>query len=307
MTLSISTMGGALLLTAAIHASAAFTTLNTLSSRGFVQITPFTRHVEATASRPSNFSLILPSYSHPTSTRVHSSSLFDWFAPPKENVNVKNNEEEVRNVKAQIEEAIANTDRGRCTTPTQKSVIHTLLAQLESLSPLTEPARDPRMGGSWIVLYTDAPPPSNGQLGFLKGIAKQVIDLEGGRYKNELYVGGKGGDEDEGAWLTAVLDADWKEWDGVYLDGDDDGDGTLKSGSGSSGIEVDYGATTWKVTFESLTLSLFRVPLFTQQFKAGTSRTWKMTYLDDETRIVKAGKTGREEDDWVFYMRRGIS
>ncbi len=157
------------------------------------------------------------------------------------------------------------------------------------------------------MLYTDAPPPSNGQLGFWKGIAKQVIDLEGGRYKNELYIGGKGGDEDEGAWLTAVLDADWKEWDGVYLDGDDDGDGVMESVSGSGRNDIDYGATTWKVTFESLTLSLFRVPLFTQKFKEGTSRTWKMTYLDDETRIVRAGKTGRDEDDWIFYMRRGIS
>ena len=147
-------------------------------------------------------------------------------------------------------------------------------------------------------------------MGFFKGIAKQVIDLSGRRYRNELYVGGSGVDGDEGAWLTAVLDAKWEEWDGIYLDSNEDKDNN--SGGTSHDVlestaeqNIDHGATTWKVDFESITLSLFQVPLFTQQFKAGTSRTWKMTYLDDDTRIVRAGKTGRGEDDWIFYMRRG--
>ena len=187
------------------------------------------------------------------------------------------------------------------------------------------------MEGPWIVHYTDAPPPSNGQLGFLRGIAKQVIDLNGRRYRNELYVGGSGVDGDEDAWLSAVLDAKWEEWDGTYLDdptttasektvaygvgplelmqSDGGGDGVSASSEKQSTTsdDADPGATTWKVDFESLTLSIFQIPIFTQQFKAGTSRTWKMTYLDDDTRIVRAGKTGRGEDDWIFYMKRGNS
>mmetsp|Transcript_23709 Transcript_23709/g.51291 ORF Transcript_23709/g.51291 Transcript_23709/m.51291 type:complete len:204 (+) Transcript_23709:392-1003(+) len=198
----------------------------------------------------------------------------------------------------------ANTDRGRSLDTPQRTQVHSLLSNLETQCPIPEPARDTRMEGPWIVLYTDAPPPSNGQLGFLKGIAKQVIDLEGRRYRNELYVGGSGVDEDEGAWLTAVLDAKWDEWDGVYLDDSSEVVGVGSAKSVNEG-DVDYGATTWKVDFESITLSLFQIPIFTQQFKAGTSRTWKMTYLDDDTRIVRAGKTGREEEDWIFYMRRG--
>ena len=86
------------------------------------------------------------------------------------------------------------------------------------------------MDGPWIVLYTDAHPPSNGQLGPLKGVAKQVIDLQKGTYKNELYVGGSGADEDQNAWLSAVLEATWKEWDGVYLD-NDDSNGENESGN----------------------------------------------------------------------------
>ena len=68
--------------------------------------------------------------------------------------------------------------------------LHALLSSLETLNPLSEPARDPRMEGSWVVQYTDAPPPSNGQLGIFRGVAKQVIDLKDKRYRNELYVGG---------------------------------------------------------------------------------------------------------------------
>ena len=167
------------------------------------------------------------------------------------------------------------------------------------------------MDGPWIVLYTDAPPPSNGQLGpFLKGVAKQVIDLQRGTYKNELYVGGRGVDEDQNAWVSAVLEATWKEWDGVYLDLDTSENDTSSGSSSdndcndSSSKTIDHGATTWRVDFVSLTLSIFQLPIFTQTFQEGTARTWKMTYLDDDTRIVRAGKTGRGEDDWIFYMRR---
>jgi hypothetical protein len=201
----------------------------------------------------------------------------------------------ISDAKLQIEESIANTDRGRSINDTQRAEVHKLLSNLESLCPLSEPARDPRMEGNWIVEYTDAPPPSNGQLLF-KGIAKQVINLQNKRYRNELYVGGSGVDKDENAWLSAILDARWEEWDGKYLDE-----------SGSVSEEEDIGGNTWKVDFESITLSLFQRPLFTQQFKSGTSRTWRMSYLDYDTRIVRAGKTGRGEDDWIFYMRRGAA
>ncbi|KAL3768973.1 hypothetical protein ACHAW5_005541 [Stephanodiscus triporus] len=217
--------------------------------------------------------------------------------------------------KMQIEESIASTDRGRSVESTQRRAqLHALLSNLEALNSLSEPARDARMEGSWVVHYTDAPPPSNGQFGIFRGIAKQVIDLKDKRYRNELYVGGGGsstgpnndGGDVQGAWLTAVLDASWNEWDGVYLDS---ADVEIQSSSLDNNerkyVGEDHGATTWKVDFVSLTLSIFHVPIFTQQFKKGTSRTWKMTYLDDDTRIVRAGKTGRGQDDWIFYMKRG--
>ena len=236
-------------------------------------------------------------------------------------LDTKNNNNAIKSAKEQINQAISNTDKGRSASEQQRSQITSYLSHLESLCPLMEPARSPLMDGPWIVLYTDAPPPSNGQLGPLKGVAKQVIDLQKGTYKNELYVGGTGTDEDQNAWLSAVLEATWKEWDGVYLDndgerengGENENDGEASDTSSNANTAssstppaiIDHGATTWRVDFVSLTLSIFQLPIFTQNFQKGTARTWKMTYLDEDTRIVRAGKTGRGEDDWIFYMRRG--
>src|SRR5210317_1119632 len=102
----------------------------------------------------------------------------------------------IAQAKQQIEQVISNTDKGRSSsvTPSQRSQILAKLSSLEAICPLDEPARDIRMDGAWIVMYTDAPPPSNGQLGPFKGVAKQVIDLKEGTYKNELFVGGNGKD-----------------------------------------------------------------------------------------------------------------
>ena len=67
--------------------------------------------------------------------------------------------------KEQINQVISSTDKGRSVPSEQKrSQITSCLSNLEALCPLIEPARSPLMDGPWIVLYTDAPPPSNGQL-----------------------------------------------------------------------------------------------------------------------------------------------
>ena len=49
----------------------------------------------------------------------------------------------------------------------------------------------------------------------------------------------------------------------------------------------DYGALNWKVDFQTLTITAFGIPLLTKKFDEGTSRIWKMSYLDDETRVGK--------------------
>jgi hypothetical protein len=78
----------------------------------------------------------------------------------------------------------------------------------------------------------------------------------------------------------------------------------LDTGVPSTEHVADWGACHWKVTFLQLQICLLGLPLFTKQFGPETSRVWRTTYLDDEIRIVRAGKTGRIEDEVVFYTRR---
>ena len=230
----------------------------------------------------------------------------------------------VSSVKRILSDSIVATDLGRRATDSQKAQIEQYLQQLEQCSSLSAPTRSPLTGGAWKVEYTTAPPPSNGQLGPFKGTAQQIVDLEGGTYRNLLVV-------PPNDWLTAALDATWTEWDGILLD-DESQEGQQDEqvasqdenieGSSVSMLdnilslfsthqpvpmnqkEVDYGATCWKVTFETLTIQFLGIPILTKTFTTQTQRIWRTTYLDDDTRIVRAGRTGLRDDEMVFYMTR---
>mmetsp|Transcript_14399 Transcript_14399/g.22487 ORF Transcript_14399/g.22487 Transcript_14399/m.22487 type:complete len:349 (-) Transcript_14399:162-1208(-) len=256
----------------------------------------------------------------------------------------------VSTMKDQIEDYVTLTDRGRSIESTEMETIDALLTKLESTNTLKEPTRSSLTGGSWTVGYTTAPPPSNGQLGPFRGIAQQVIDIEGRTYKNVLIV-------PPNEWLKASLDAVWEEWDGEFIE--DDEESISKWTGKKTGIEqeeesdpptateeiespqqgeeiassttflldrmkgfftgggttnetpmsteatiIDYGATCWRVTFDQLTISLFGTPIFTKKFDKGTQRIWRTTYLDETTRIVRAGRTGLPDDEIPFYMTR---
>jgi len=237
---------------------------------------------------------------------------------------------EITDLKGRILAAAAPTRRGTLSPDAETSTrVDALVRTLEAACP-PEPARDVRVGGRWFVDYTDAPPPSNGVLGPFAGEAFQEVDLARGTYSNLLEVG-------PGGWLAARLDATYAEWDGVLLQdtrktadgggkeeavgaaeniGADQGqtsplDGLLEtvrgffpgvSSEGRKPVE-DYGASCWKVDFRSLSIKLLGIEIFQKKFE-DTARIWKMTYLDDETRVVRAGATGAGDDDFVFYMTK---
>ena len=225
-------------------------------------------------------------------------------------------------IKFEIENEIESTERGRSASPEKRAKIDALVQSLESLCPYEEPARMPEMGGKWIVNYTTAPPPSNGKLGPFDGIARQIIDLGEGTYVNYLSVPG----DIEKEFLSAKLVATFEEWDGELLKDDrienDDGDPSESISNtpqpSTNWIESisslfqsqqqqkpDYGANCWKVDFKTLTIELFGFKIIEKSFDEGTSRVWKMSYLDgDGTRVVRAGRTGKDEDDMLFYMQK---
>ncbi|GAX13104.1 hypothetical protein FisN_17Hh033 [Fistulifera solaris] len=164
-----------------------------------------------------------------------------------------------------------------------------LLQRLENLNKLDAPNRSPQHAGLWYVWYTDCPPPSNGKLGPFSGSSQQFISSEGNGYQNLLDVNG---------WLTATLDGKWEEWDGRLLE-----ESPMDAESDTKESR-DWGANHWKVTFIRLQIALFGLPIFTQTFPPKTSRIWRTTFLDDDIRIVRAGRTGRREDESVFYTKR---
>lgn len=270
------------------------------------------------------FLLFLPeiaSFSSPLHRQHHQSTSLKAFQLPtlewpkfnfgsKTPSNVNNNDQEklekIKLVKDEIVKEIEPTNYGLSLEKGDTPQINDLLSDLESKCMMDEPARSDLMGGNWIVEYTDAPPPSNGRLfGPLQGRARQIINLEEKTYVNYLSIPG---DDLDKEWLSATLAATFEEWNGEFLKDDRMSASSEEaeaedSASYQSDSNEDYGANSWKVDFKTLTLKLFGQTLIKKEFD-GTSRIWKMTYLDEETRIVRAGRTGKDEDNMVFYMSR---
>ena len=152
------------------------------------------------------------------------------------------------------------------------------------------------------MVYSTAPPPSNGALGPFRGVAYQDVDLASGTYANVLAVG----PEERRAWLGARLTATFERAD--------DERGT-SPGTDGSGIGP---GRLWIVRFERVGVELFGIELFAKTFDDVT-RAWDQTFVDEEFRVVRAARTlealakanarGRravagDEDDCVFVMRR---
>jgi len=171
-------------------------------------------------------------------------------------------------LKADVVAAVEGTGYGVKAEDSTRRAVEAALAALEAANPTPSPALSHGMAGEWA--YSDAPPPSNGVLGPFTGRAFQNIDLAAGEYENLLKVG-----DGDRPWLSASLVATWEVLDD----------------------------STWKVFFRDITIRLGGVPLLRKRFQ-DTTRVWKVTYLDADTRIMRAGRTGAPEDDFVFYMQR---
>ena len=172
-----------------------------------------------------------------------------------------------------------------------------LLQQLEALEDdAAQPNRSPAFLGDWHVWWTNCPPPSNGQLGPFTGTSEQTIgNFESGSYQNILRV-------PPGDWLMAVLDGIYEDWDGTVL-----GNGNSDAAAEKVALPANqqaWGDRHWKVTFVKLTISVFGFPLVQKEFPPETARVWRTTFMRDDIRIVRAGKTGRVEDEVIFYTKR---
>jgi hypothetical protein len=191
---------------------------------------------------------------------------------------------ELAAAKRDVLEAIAGTSRGLECDDARRAAAEAVISALERLNPTPAPAASDLQAGVWEVQYSTAPPPSNGALGPFRGVAYQEIDLKSGTYVNRLVLPRN--------WLGAELSARWER--------------------------VGDEPSLWKVKFDDVAVSCFGREVFKKKFK-DVERVWDQTFVDGDTRIVRAARTmaglrkenarGRkakagDEDDCVFVMTR---
>ena len=143
--------------------------------------------------------------------------------------------------------------------------------------------------GVWRVVHSTAPPPSNGVIGPFRGESFQVVDVASRRYENALSVPPE-------SWLRVALAARYETTERVDV---------------------------WKVTFESVEVRVFdRFVVLRKEWGDGeATRVWRTTFVDEDVRVVRAGRTleaveggrarGRnavagDEDDCLFVMTREV-
>jgi hypothetical protein len=155
----------------------------------------------------------------------------------------------------------------------QKETIRSIAESLETTeSPTPRPALSKLSNGSWKCLYTDAPGPSGGKLGPFVGRVYQDVDMDEKQYVNILKVGMKGSKP----WLEAKLIATWEVVDDE----------------------------TWEVKFEHVQISAWGKQVLFKRF-GDVRRIWKITYLDQQLRIMRARRPEKREDQaFLFVLQR---
>lgn len=177
-------------------------------------------------------------------------------------------------------DALKQTGRnGSKASEVQKKEIEGLIEVLEAGNPTLNPAlATKKMEGNWQMLYTDLSPaaPSSGKLGPFTGDVYQSLDPRKGVVKNLLNID-----------LPLV-----------------------KISGGLVAQQSIYDKETWRIDFDYVFNSVLfgRTPLGSQKkpFEVGKeTRLWKITYLDDNLRILRARRLASpEQEGYIFVLKR---
>jgi len=151
--------------------------------------------------------------------------------------------------------------------------IDTLARQIEKVNPTKNPAKSQLMNGFWRMLYTDIKPvaASNGKLGIFIGDVFQDLDSNNLQIKNLLQIQFP---PIKGALVASLVIPD---------------------------------NTSWRITFEKISNTIFNFKLPEKQFpqdKDKEVRIWKITYLDKDLRIMRAGRPESPQNTFLFVFRR---
>ena len=167
-------------------------------------------------------------------------------------------------LKKSIQELCKNTQNGNKCSEENRKLIEDNARQLEKLNPTSKIATSNEMNGSWNLLYTTNGGSSSGKLGPFVGTVIQDIDMNSGSYDNIVALGN--------GIVEGRLTATWN---------------TLES-------------NVWEVLFQNLVFKVLGLKIIDKELKA--KGVWKMTYLDEDLRILyaKGGKNTKQENIYIL-------
>jgi hypothetical protein len=169
---------------------------------------------------------------------------------------------DVEEVKVNMISLAHGTQNGVKASKETRVAMAELVAQLERANPTKKLTSSTLIDGDWKLLFTTNDGSSAGKVGPFMGTVTQEVDLSSSYYDNVVTLGP----------LRGRLSATWN-------------------------VES---STVWTVEFQTLVLSLFNVPIKSQKLSA--VGTWRMTFLDDDMRVLYAqgGKNVKKENMYVL-------
>jgi PAP_fibrillin len=194
-----------------------------------------------------------------------SSYPFDLFSGLSKTKVSPSKSKEIAGLKLSLIDATKGTSNGVKASSEQRDKVNKIVNSLEKLNAVSNIASSPLMTGNWRLLYTTNDGSSAGKLGPFVGRVDQDVDISERKYINYVRIGG-------GA-IQGALTATW-----------DNRSGKL-----------------WTVKFQEIVLSVFGIPV-TKKSLEGTVGTWRMSYIDDDLRILYAigGKNTVKENVYIL-------
>jgi PAP_fibrillin len=156
----------------------------------------------------------------------------------------------IENLKSSLFRVTKGTSNGIKATQAARDEVSEIVTELEKLNSVSVISSSPVMNGNWKLIYTTNDGSSAGRLGAFIGRVDQDIDVSANKYINYVRLGGI---------VQGALTASWDN----------------------------LSPKLWRVKFLDLAITVFGIPV-TKKSLVGSIGTWRMTYLDDNVRILYA-------------------
>jgi hypothetical protein len=192
-------------------------------------------------------------------------SFFDTlFKPRTSNADIAAQKAKIEALKANLISVSKGTSNGVKASDDQRLTITSIVNDLEKLNSVKKISSSEKMNGNWRLVYTTNEGSSAGKLGPFVGRVDQLITVDEQRYINFVRLGN--------GIITGALTATWDN----------------------------LGDKLWRVKFLDIELKAFGIPITKKPL--GAVGTWRMSYLDDDLRILYAagGKNTVKENIYIL-------